>query len=133
MNGNAVVDTVTLKEANDWSATVGNLERRLVEKISSTPGQREACQRLQKLTDTRRNGTVTTLTNTYAPEKVSITGTKTWNDANNQDGKRPTSIKISLFANGNVVKSLDVTAATNWTYSFYRPAEVQQELKSSTQ
>ena len=50
-----------------------------------------------KLTDTRKNGTVTTLTNTYAPEKVSITGIKTWNDANNQDGKRPTSIKISLL------------------------------------
>ncbi|MFR6580672.1 MAG: Cna B-type domain-containing protein [Ruminococcus sp.] len=28
MNGNAVVDTVTLKEANDWSATVGNLEKK---------------------------------------------------------------------------------------------------------
>ncbi|MFR7388407.1 MAG: Cna B-type domain-containing protein [Blautia faecis] len=48
MNGNAVVDTVTLKEANDWSATVGNLEKKAeVEKISSTPGQRKHARRLQ--------------------------------------------------------------------------------------
>ena len=118
MNGNAVVDTVTLKEANDWSATVGNLEKKAGGKDIEYTWTEGSMPEGYKLTDTRKNGTVTTLTNTYAPEKVSITGTKTWNDANNQDGKRPTSIKISLFANGNVVKSLDVTAATNWTYSF---------------
>ena len=118
MNGNAVVDTVTLKEANDWSATVGNLEKKAGGKDIEYIWTEGSMPEGYKLTDTRKNGTVTTLTNTYAPEKVSITGTKTWNDANNQDGKRPTSIKISLFANGNVVKSLDVTAATNWTYSF---------------
>ena len=118
MNGNAVVDTVTLKEANDWSATVGNLEKKAGGKDIEYTWTEGSMPEGYKLTDTRKNGTVTTLTNIYAPEKVSITGTKTWNDANNQDGKRPTSIKISLFANGNVVKSLDVTAATNWTYSF---------------
>ena len=118
MNGNAVVDTVTLKEANDWSATVGNLEKKAGGKDIEYTWTEGSMPEGYKLTDTRKNGTVTTLTNTYAPEKVSITGIKTWNDANNQDGKRPTSIKISLFANGNVVKSLDVTAATNWTYSF---------------
>ena len=118
MNGNAVVDTVTLKEANDWSATVGNLEKKAGGKDIEYTWTEGSMPEGYKLTDNRKNGTVTTLTNTYAPEKVSITGTKTWNDANNQDGKRPTSIKISLFANGNVVKSLDVTAATNWTYSF---------------
>ena len=118
MNGNAVVDTVTLKEANDWSATVGNLEKKAGGKDIEYTWTEGSMPEGYKLTDTRKNGNVTTLTNTYAPEKVSITGTKTWNDANNQDGKRPTSIKISLFANGNVVKSLDVTAATNWTYSF---------------
>ena len=118
MNGNAVVDTVTLKEANDWSATVGNLEKKAGGKDIEYIWTEGSMPEGYKLTDTSKNGTVTTLTNSYAPEKVSITGTKTWNDANNQDGKRPTSIKINLLANGNVVKSLDVTAATNWTYSF---------------
>ncbi|MCW6666861.1 Cna B-type domain-containing protein, partial [Aerococcaceae bacterium NML190938] len=30
-----------------------------------------------------------TITNTYTPEKIGLTGKKTWDDANNQDGKRP--------------------------------------------
>ena len=31
---------------------------------------------------------------------IEISGTKTWNDADNQDGIRPTSITVNLFANG---------------------------------
>ena len=38
--------------------------------------------------------------NTHQPETTEITGTKTWNDANNQDGKRPESITVILLANG---------------------------------
>ncbi len=32
------------------------------------------------------------LTNTHTPETVDVKGEKTWDDANNQDGKRPKSI-----------------------------------------
>ena len=32
--------------------------------------------------------------NSYTPGKVNVEGTKTWDDAENQDGKRPTSITI---------------------------------------
>ena len=70
MNGNAVVDTVTLKEANDWSATVGNLEKKAGGKDIEYTWTEGSMPEGYKLTDTRKNGTVTTLTNTYAPEKV---------------------------------------------------------------
>ena len=59
-----------------------------------------------------------TITNTYTPEKIDISGTKTWNDNNNQDGKRPTSITVNLLADGEVKDSKTVTADDNWTYSF---------------
>ena len=36
------------------------------------------------------------LTNSYTPGKVSVSGTKTWDDAGNQDGKRPASITVQL-------------------------------------
>ena len=117
-DGKATGTTVILNAENDWTQTVSDLPEKADGKAIEYTWKEETLPEGYKLTDTSKNGTVTTLTNTYAPEKVSITGTKTWNDANNQDGKRPTSIKINLLANGNVVKSLDVTAATNWTYSF---------------
>ena len=56
--------------------------------------------------------------NTYATETTSVSGSKTWNDANNQDGKRPTSIKINLFADGQEIDSKTVTEADGWAWSF---------------
>ena len=58
------------------------------------------------------------ITNTHTPEKISITGSKTWDDADNQDGKRPESITVRLFADGTEVKSKTVTANDNWSWSF---------------
>ncbi|MBP2623879.1 Cna B-type domain-containing protein [Streptococcus oricebi] len=58
------------------------------------------------------------LTNHYQPETLTISGTKTWDDANNQDGKRPEKITVNLLENGQKLGSKEVTAADNWTYSF---------------
>ncbi|MGZ7215616.1 Cna B-type domain-containing protein, partial [Streptococcus pyogenes] len=58
------------------------------------------------------------ITNSYTPATTSISGTKTWSDNNNQDGKRPDSITINLLANGKKVDSQKVSAATNWAYHF---------------
>ncbi|WP_251905528.1 Cna B-type domain-containing protein, partial [Lactobacillus paragasseri] len=51
-------------------------------------------------------------------EKTSVSGTKTWNDNNNQDGIRPSSITVNLLANGRQVASKTVSASDNWQYSF---------------
>ena len=40
------------------------------------------------------------ITNTHKPETLDITGTKTWNDSNNQDGKRLDSVEAELYADG---------------------------------
>ena len=58
------------------------------------------------------------ITNTHTPEKTTITGSKTWDDADNQDGKRPESITVRLFADGTEVISKTVTANDNWSWSF---------------
>ena len=58
------------------------------------------------------------ITNTHTPEKISISGSKTWDDADNQDGKRPESIIVRLFADGTEVTSKTVTANDNWSWSF---------------
>lgn len=50
-------------------------------------------------------------------------GTKTWNDNDDQDGKRPDSSTVNLLANGTKVASQEVTADTNWTYTFLNLAK----------
>ena len=56
--------------------------------------------------------------NNHTPATVKVSGTKTWNDNNNQDGIRPSSITVNLLANGRQVASKTVSASDNWQYSF---------------
>lgn len=62
------------------------------------------------------------ITNTHTPSQTSISGIKTWNDNNNQDGMRPESITVHLIgtANGQTVvnQSKTVTKTDGWSYSF---------------
>ncbi|EHL2459867.1 Cna B-type domain-containing protein, partial [Enterococcus faecalis] len=56
------------------------------------------------------------ITNSYTPGKTSVSVTKEWDDANNQDGKRPNSIQVQLKANGEKQgEPVTLTAANNWT------------------
>ena len=45
------------------------------------------------------------ITNSYEPEKTEVSGRKTWNDNNNQDGIRPDSIEIQLYKTVNGTKT----------------------------
>ena len=58
------------------------------------------------------------ITNTHTPEKTKVSGIKTWNDNDNQDGLRPESIVVNLYANGTIVGTQVVDADDNWEYSF---------------
>ena len=53
-------------------------------------------------------------------EKTSVAGQKTWNDNDDQDGKRPSKITVNLLANGVKVASKEVKAdvAGTWAYHF---------------
>ena len=58
------------------------------------------------------------VTNSHKPEEISVKGTKTWNDNNNQDGIRPESITVKLLANGKEISKKKVSKETDWTYEF---------------
>ena len=74
-----------------------------------------------------------TITNSYSPETVVVKATKNWDDANNQDGKRPTKITINLLADGQKVDSKEVQAAADgtWTVEFTKLAKYKagKEIK----
>ncbi len=112
--------TVTLNETNSWTATIGNLPKYAngVE-INYTWTEGEMPEGYA-LTSTSVNGTVTTLTNTHTPATVEVAGSKTWDDNNDQDGKRPESITINLLADGTEIEQQTVNPNDegNWTWSF---------------
>ena len=70
-----------------------------------------------------------TITNTYSV--TSVSGSKTWDDAEDQDGKRPESITINLLADGTKVDSKTVTPDANgsWKWSFDHLAEYKNKKK----
>ena len=65
------------------------------------------------------------IVNTHEPEKTFVEGTKTWDDANDQDGKRPNSIKVILNKTVDGVTTKvevkEVTKQDNWHYAFNLP------------
>lgn len=65
--------------------------------------------------------TTVAFTNTYSkpePEKTSVKVTKVWDDANNQDGKRPANVTVFLCANGEYLKAAVLDASNSWTNTF---------------
>ncbi|GGN50502.1 Spy0128 family protein [Oceanobacillus indicireducens] len=54
----------------------------------------------------------------FVKKVIEVSGTKTWEDASNQDGIRPDSITVNLLANGKQVDSVEVTAGNDWSYEF---------------
>ncbi|MDO5048251.1 MAG: Cna B-type domain-containing protein [Actinomycetaceae bacterium] len=60
------------------------------------------------------------VTNTHTPETMTISGEKTWDDNNDQDGKRPEQITINVLADGKKVASEVVKADADgkWAWSF---------------
>ena len=61
-----------------------------------------------------------TITNTHTPETITVSGSKTWNEADGRDDRRPDAITIRLLANGVEVagKARTVTAADGWAWRF---------------
>ena len=116
-NENEPVETVTIDASSDWKYVFNKLPK-------YDENKNEITYRVVEVTvpeyDTKYeisdNGVE--IYNHHTPEKVSVEGSKTWNDEENQDGKRPSSITVRLFADGTEVTSKIVTANDNWSWSF---------------
>ena len=124
--------TLELTEANGWAGSFTNLD--------ADKGGIPIQYTVVEVTVTGYTSDVTgdaasgfTITNSYSPETVDVKATKNWDDANNQDGKRPTKITINLLADGQKVDSKEVQAATDgtWTVEFTKLAKYKdgKEIK----
>nr|DAR90051.1 MAG TPA: Cna protein B-type domain [Caudoviricetes sp.] len=111
-NGQKVASK-TVTEADGWKWTFDNLEKSENGKDITYTVEEEAVEGYTS----KVNGF--NITNTYTPTKTSVQVTKKWDDADDKDGKRPTSVTITLYANGEKTdKTLVLNKENNWTGSF---------------
>lgn len=122
-----VIQEQELNEENDWKfifadldeykqGEVGQLVNYTIEEVDV-----EGYESIVTPVDSDgENSYAYQVTNSYMPEVIALEGTKTWDDADNQDGKRPESITVNLYADDNEepVRTATVSEATNWTYAF---------------
>ena len=106
------VDSKTVTESDKWAWSFTNLDKYKAGKEIEYTVSEEPVEGYTTEVDGYN------ITNTHTPEKTTISGSKTWDDADNQDGKRPESITVRLFADGTEVTSKTVTAENEWNWSF---------------
>lgn len=117
-DGVASGSPVTLTAANNWVYTWSGLAEKANGKtIEYSVKEVDQPSGYTSTTSQVSPGNVL-IVNQHAPATTEVKGQKTWDDANNQDGKRPESVTVQLYADGQMVASQVVTAANNWTYSF---------------
>ena len=113
-DGTACGDPVTVTEANNWQYTWEDL-----------PEYKDGKAVVYTVKETTEiNGYTSnvdgfTITNTHVPETTSVTVTKVWEDGDNQDGIRPESVEVQLYANGEAYGDpVEVTADNGWQYTW---------------
>ena len=112
-------NTLTLNEANNWTGTFTELPKKSNgDEIAYSVTEKDVpANYTSKITGDAQ--TSFTVTNTYIPQERNITITKVWDDENNQDGIRPTSVEIILYADGEEKERKEITGQGNtWTGTF---------------
>lgn len=118
-DGNKVGNEVELTDGN-WTYTWNNLpEKKAGKTIKYTVKEVGTADGYTTSYSDENPGNIV-ITNKHVPETTSVEGQKTWDDSNNQDGKRPSEITVNLLKDGAPFKTATVTADAdgNWKYSF---------------
>ncbi|MGE7883686.1 Cna B-type domain-containing protein, partial [Bacillus sp. NPDC094077] len=108
-NGN-VIETHDVTAANGWKYTFTNLESYDASGVSYTYTVKE-----QLVDGYKSEVHGYDITNTKVAQ-TTVEGTKTWKDGNATN--RPTTIKVDLLQNGQVINTQEVSEATGWKYGF---------------
>ena len=114
-DGQAYGDATVLSAASGWRHTwehlpqmrAGQLITYTVRELGSVDGY-----------TTSYSEDTFTITNTHAIETTTVSGSKTWDDANDADGIRPDAISIHLLADGRTVDTRTVTENDGWRWTF---------------
>lgn len=107
-------DTQVLNEENSWSYTWTHLDKYRDGGIEIKYTFQEKAEPAKYKATVEGN----TIINTHEPETVTVPVEKVWDDADDQDGKRPDSIKVSLKADGKEIQTAELNEENGWKYTF---------------
>ncbi|MGN0704306.1 MAG: Cna B-type domain-containing protein [Lentihominibacter sp.] len=117
-DGEPTGKTEKLSEDNQWITSFTGLDKYRdggIE-IGYTIVEEEVSGYTADITGDATNGFI--VTNTHEAEKTSVSGSKEWDDSDNQDGIRPEAITVNLLANGQEIRQAVVTEEDNWSWNF---------------
>lgn len=107
---------VQLFEGQNWATNLNNLpkykngtEIQYTVKENAIPGYE---------TEIKQTGDSYAITNSHTPAVVTVSAIKVWDDANNQDGIRPSLIQVTLTGSDGSVRNAAITKNDGWTYQF---------------
>ena len=116
-NGEDTKKELVLSDGNSWTGTFTELDKyQNGQEVVYTIEEVEVNGYSTVVTGDASTGF--TVTNSHTPATTEVSGSKTWDDADDQDGKRPDSITIRLYANGEQVKVVTVTEEDGWKWNF---------------
>ena len=121
--------TRELNKGNDWSGVFEDLdamavrpgsdEKELIVYTVREVGTYEGYEsHVIRSSNENTAGGIFFISNTHDRKITDIKVTKAWNDADDQDGKRPGSVLVRLFGNGEEYDNQVITAADEWEYTF---------------
>ena len=118
--------TLVLNQGNNWTGSFADLDKyaKGVE-IVYTVAEIEVEGYNSVTTGSQAKGY--TITNSHTPAVVEVAGAKTWDDKDNQDGKRPESITINQLADGVKIDIKTVTAEDDWAWRFTNLPEFKNQ------
>mgnify|MGYP000914281939 CR=1 FL=1 len=117
-NDKEVVQEIEVSEATGWKFESKELPKYENGKLIKYTVKEVAMKEYTSTITTEKDGKYT-ITNEYTPEKIAVSGQKTWIDNNDQDRIRPASITVKLLANGKETgQEATATAETGWKYEF---------------
>lgn len=107
---------VQLFEGQNWATSLNNLpkykngtEIQYTVKENAIPGYE---------TEIKQTGDSYAIMNSHTPAVVTVSAVKVWDDANNQDGIRPSLIQVTLTGSDGSVRNAAITKNDGWTYQF---------------
>lgn len=109
-------EPIELSAENGWTYTWDNLPAKSAGKEIHYQVEEKSVADYE--TSITKDGDRIIITNSHSPQVMNIPVSKVWNDANNQDGKRPEEVTIHLLANGTVVDSVKLSEENNWQHHF---------------
>lgn len=115
-DGQKTGQTAVLSQENGWFFTFEDLDRYAAGKEILYTVEEVTVEGYE--TDYILEDGMIQVVNTHDPELTEVSGSKNWEDAEDQDSVRPESITIHLVADGEIVETRIVSEEDDWSWTF---------------